>query len=357
MSKVFTALGMMSGTSMDGIDAAIIRTDGEKIHMLGPSFSTPYIPEMRALLKEAVEHKTHIETVEEALTLAHAEVVKLFLDQIAMPASEIDVIGFHGHTIDHRPKDGVTWQIGDGALLAQRTGIDVVNDFRSADVKAGGQGAPLVPCFHQALFADSNVPLILLNLGGVGNITYIYGQQPLMAFDTGPGNALLDQWMELRTGNPFDAGGKVAAMGAVDYEIVERYLAKPYYQQVPPKSLDRLDFSLDLVERCSLADGAATLAAITASCVLDGLKFLPHTPEKCYVAGGGRKNQAIMRQLSTLLPCEVQDVDIIGFDGDMLEAQAFAYLAVRSLNNMPYSFPETTGVNSASEVGGVFCPA
>ncbi len=230
-----------------------------------------------------------------------------------------------------------------------------MNDFRTADVQAGGQGAPLVPVFHKALFSDSHLPVVVLNLGGVGNLTYIHGDE-LIAFDTGPGNGLLDQWIEKNTGDSFDFGGQKSLSGEVHEAILNEYMENIYFSIKPPKSLDRCDFSIDKVSVLNLEDGAATLAAFTATTVLDAFRYFPLTPQQCYVTGGGRHNEAIMSKLKLLLPCEVDNIDVLGFDGDMLEAQAFAYLAVRSINGLPFTLPTTTGVKKSLVVGGVFYP-
>jgi len=373
MSKVLTSLGLMSGTSMDGIDAAIVKTDGEKIFMIGPSFCTSYIPEIKFLIKKAVEEKQDIDLAEEAITLAHAEVVNNFLMQLGMSKDDIDIIGFHGHTIDHDPDNGKTLQIGNGKLLAKQTGIDVVCDFRSNDVKNGGQGAPLVPIYQKILFDrelnnNDGRPIVVLNIGGISNITYIDGSDDnLIAMDTGMGNALLDSWMQKNSDKDYDKDGEVSQSGNVDNEILNKMFENPFFDKAPPKSLDRLDFSIDIFEGLSLEDGAATIVAFTTEAVNRSFDYLPETPSVCYVTGGGRLNKAIMNDLSERLPCKIINVDDIGYDGDALEAQAFALLAVRSKYNMPITFASTTGVSrnivevdnevmKSSATGGVFCP-
>lgn len=348
MSKVLTSLGLMSGTSMDGIDIAVIKTDGKKIYTIGPSFSTSYIPEIKFLIKRAVEEKRDIDTAEQAITLAHAEVVKNFLLQLGMSNSDIDIIGFHGHTIDHDPDNGITIQIGDGELLAKQTGIDVICDFRSNDVDNGGQGAPLVPIYQKILFdreleKSAGKAIAVLNIGGISNITFIDNDN-LIAMDTGMGNALLDSWVQKKSDKEFDKDGNISLSGKVDEVVLSRVFDDKFFTKKPPKSLDRMDFSLDNFEELSLENGAATIVAFTTEAVRKSFDFLPSIPSICYVTGGGRLNKAIMKDLSKRLPCEVVDIDDLGYDGDALEAQAFALLAVRSKYKMPITFSTTTGV-------------
>ena len=264
------ALGLMSGTSLDGIDAALVETDGETVARLGASLTVPYTPERRDALRSVLGGVGDVAAVERDVTLFHAEVVKRLLAEAGVAASEVDLIGFHGHTILHRPDQRRTWQIGDGAMLAQATGIAVVNDFRSDDVAAGGQGAPLVPVFHRAVAAGLDAPLAVLNLGGVGNVTWIGADGELLAFDTGPGNALIDDWVFAHTGRPMDEGGRLAATGRIHTHRIAAFLEHDYFSRVPPKSLDRDDFATfaaQLVAGLSAADGAATLAAFTAAAV------------------------------------------------------------------------------------------
>jgi anhydro-N-acetylmuramic acid kinase len=285
-----------------------------------------------------------IQALERDLTLAHARMVGALLEQEKIAPEAIAVVGFHGHTILHRPDRRRTWQIGDGALLAREIGIDVVADFRSADVAAGGQGAPLASALHVAMASDLAKPVALLNLGGVGNVTWIGPEDgALFAFDTGPGNALIDDWMLRRRGQNADVGGALAASGAVDETVLQTLLRNAYFDAPPPKSLDRDDFTGAPAERLSDADGAATLTAFTAAAVARALEHLPAAPVRWIVSGGGRHNPALMRMLSDRLAAPVEPVEAIGWDGDLVEAQAFAYLAVRSLGGMPISWPGTTG--------------
>ena len=354
--RTLTALGLMSGTSMDGIDAAVIRTDGERLVDPGPGTTTAYDRAFRQRLTEELRRaymggEPDADTVSD-LTLRHAEAVSRLLDDNGLPASEVDIIGFHGHTVLHRPEDGFTRQIGDGALLARATGIPVVDDFRARDVAAGGQGAPFAPLFHAALAADLDKPLAVLNIGGVANLTWIGEDGTLVAFDTGPGNALIDDWTRRTTRHAMDEGGRLAAGGRVDALVLATLLRHPYFRVPPPKSLDRGDFQRDAVQGLSPADGAATLTGLTAGAVARALDFLPAPPRRWLVCGGGRHNPSLMAALCQALETAVEPVEAVGWRGDVLEAQAFAFLAVRSLYRLPLSLPSTTGVPTPT-TGGV----
>jgi anhydro-N-acetylmuramic acid kinase len=346
MVKAYRAIGLMSGTSMDGVDVAALETDGETVGSTGPSVTVPYDSILRARLDRAVrapeDPALDLAALERDLTEAHAAAVEAFLPALPAARRRIDVVGFHGHTLRHRPQERRTCQLGDGEWLAARLGIDVVYDFRSADVAAGGQGAPLAPVYHRALAAALAKPLAILNLGGVGNVTWIGDGEPI-AFDTGPGNGLIDDWVRARTGRAYDEGGRNAAAGRIDEARLAGMLAHPYFDQPPPKSLDRLDFTLAPLEGLGLEDGAATLAAFTARAVARAREHLPASPKRWLVTGGGRHNATLMRLLAHALAVPVEPIEAIGADGDALEAQAFAFLAVRTMNGLPISFPATTG--------------
>jgi len=352
--RILTALGLMSGTSLDGIDAAIIESDGETVKSTGAGISIPYDPDFRAALRGCLG-KGQDETADMAreLTLRHGDAVQQLWDQAGLKAADIDIIGFHGHTISHRPHEGVSVQIGDAALLAELTGIDVVADFRSADVAAGGEGAPFAPLYHQALAHDLETPLAVLNIGGVGNVSYIGGvlEAQLLAFDTGPGNALIDDWTAATIGRPMDEGGHLARGGSIDGVRLAAALDNPYFERPPPKSLDRDDFGGAFAEGLSPADGAATLTTLTIAAIAKSRDHFPAPPLRWLVTGGGRKNMTIMSVLAEILEVPVDPVEAMGWDGDLLEAQAFAYLAIRSLNGMALSLPTTTGVPEALSGG------
>ncbi|HVM81300.1 MAG TPA: anhydro-N-acetylmuramic acid kinase [Stellaceae bacterium] len=351
--RLYRALGLMSGTSLDGIDAALVTTDGRAAVEAGPAITVPYGERTRDRIRECLGGGGPAASVEEELTELHAEAVRRFLAEHR--AGPLDVIGFHGQTILHRPKEGRTVQLGDGALLARRTGVDVVCDFRSADVAAGGEGAPLVPVYHAALAASLERPLAVLNLGGVANVTWLgTGGEEMLAFDTGPGNALIDDWVRRHIGASFDRDGALALAGRADRQWVARFLAHPYFARRPPKSLDRDEFRGFVPEHLAPADGAATLVAMTAAGAEAALRHLPLPPRRWLLGGGGRHNPAITAALARALGAPVEPVEAVGWDGDALEAQAFGYLAVRSLLGLPLSFPSTTGVKAPMPGGRLF---
>ena len=339
-------IGLMSGTSMDGIDAGILRTDGEAKAAPVAAITLPYEESFRGRLRAAVQAGTAEAGLERELTHLHARAVDTLLRQDGFKAGAVELIGFHGHTIFHAPAQRRTHQIGDGALLARLTGIAVVNDFRSADVSAGGEGAPLVPVFHRAIAAEIDKPVAMLNIGGVANVTWIGQDGALLAFDTGPGNALIDDWVLHQAGRAFDEGGALAQSGRADARAVASFIEQPYFKRPPPKSLDRNAFAAlrELLAGSTPQDGAATLTHATAAAVAAALAHLPEPPKRWLVTGGGRRNLALMRALAERLGAPVDPVESMGWDGDGLEAFAFAYLAARSRKGLPLSFPETTGV-------------
>jgi anhydro-N-acetylmuramic acid kinase len=344
----FTAIGLMSGTSADGVDAAVIETDGTRVFATGAFLTLPMPVALRqdllALMRDPdrAEHDPSVD-LEARVTDLHAEAVRLLLAQAGLSAAAIDVVGFHGQTVLHRPERRFTRQLGDGARLARALGVAVINRFRHADVAAGGQGAPLVPLFHAALAQDLTSPLAVLNLGGVGNVT-VLDDGRILAFDTGPANALIDDWVGRHIGAGYDADGRIAGSGVVDAKALAALLDNPYFDRAPPKSLDRNAFSAAPVERLSVADGAATLAAFTAATVALARTHLARPPDRWLVAGGGRHNPVIMKMLRAALGVPVEPVEAVGWNGDALEAQAFGFLAVRSHLGLPLSLPRTTGV-------------
>ena len=340
------AIGLMSGTSLDGVDAALVKTDGIDVMEVGPSLTVTYEDEFRDTLSRAVRQSGDIPKIALDLTVYHASAVLKLLEKANMKSRDVKVIGFHGQTISHRPNHGITWQIGDAALLASMTGIDVVFDFRSMDVAQGGQGAPLVPLYHAAVFRKQPKPLAILNLGGIANVTWIDKdgvKKWIQAFETGPGNALIDDMVMARTGEPFDRDGKIARSGKPDETALKGYFYDPYFDMPPPKTLDRHDFALEPVIHLDTADAVATLVEFTVRAIVKAQEFFHRTPQRWLVAGGGRHNVTIMKRLKDALG-DVQPVEAAGVDGDSLEAQAFAYLAMRSIRGLPISLPETTGV-------------
>ncbi|MCU0886744.1 MAG: anhydro-N-acetylmuramic acid kinase [Rubritepida sp.] len=366
-------VGLMSGTSLDGVDAAWVETDGERVGALGPTLTLPYEPALRRDLRRLLElaptigaEDPFLRDVTARLTERHVEAVaRLRAEAAKAGLAEPELLGFHGQTILHRPlrpgdganARGFTWQIGDAQALARRSGLSVAFDFRSADVAAGGQGAPLVPIAHAALAAGLPKPLAVLNLGGVGNVTWLGPDGRLLAFDTGPANGPLDDWAKRSTGRDYDRDGNLALAGQVDGAVLGRLMAHPYLEAPPPKSLDRLDFDRALREAgahlLSPQDGAATLVAFAAVCVAAAARHFPEPPLHWLVAGGGRRNPAMMRALASTLSEPVRAVEVAGWDGDALEAQCFAVLAARTARGLPISFPETTGVPRAMAGGRV----
>jgi anhydro-N-acetylmuramic acid kinase len=347
-AQVFTAIGLMSGTSMDGIDAAIIQTDGLDHVEIGASLTVPYRGQLgrklRRLVMDQGRNKKAAKSVERDLTLAHVEVVERLLAATGFLPAAIDLIGFHGHTVVHTPEQRSTWQIGDGELLAQRTGIAVVSQFRSADVAAGGQGAPLVPLYHAARAAQLEKPIAVLNIGGVANVTWLGADGAVIAFDCGPGNAMIDDFVLQRTGRPYDAAGALSLSGAPNEEMLALLLDHAYFRRTPPKSLDRNQFDVGMVNTLSTQDGAATLAAFTVRAAA-GAILAVGAPRGVLVCGGGRLNRALMAGLTDAMPgVAVAPVESVGWRGDSLEAEAFGYLAVRSMKGLPLSLPTTTGV-------------
>lgn len=350
------ALGLMSGTSLDGIDAALLDTDGERVLSLGPAATFGYDAGFRDRLRSVLGKESGGDDVARELTLRHAGAVRRLLADNGLEPARIDVVGFHGHTVLHRPAGGLTRQIGDGALLARETGIRVVSDFRRRDVAEGGEGAPLAPLFHAAMAAGLDKPLAVLNVGGVANVTWIGDR--VIAFDTGPGNALLDDWARAAAGLEIDADGRLAAAGTVDEDALHALLADPFFGRPPPKSLDRDHFSdaLGAVSGMSPGDGAATLTAFTAAAVHRAMEWFPQPVELLLVCGGGRRNRTLMRMLAARLDAPVAPVEAVGWDGDALEAQAFGFLAVRSLRGLPLSLPTTTGASRPTSGGTVHRP-
>jgi anhydro-N-acetylmuramic acid kinase len=338
-------IGLMSGTSLDGVDAAWLDTDGESVTEIGPTLTIAYDDVLRRDLRAILDLAPGLAPNEPTLASAEARLTAYHVQAVKALERTADLIGFHGQTILHQPDRRRTWQIGDAAALARAVGVPVAYDFRSADVASGGQGAPLAPVFHAALARDLSRPLAVLNIGGVANVTWIGADSDLIAFDTGPGNGPLDDWATRHTGKAFDRDGALARAGAVDAAVLGRLMAHPYFALPAPKSLDRLDFSRALagsgLDALSAADGAATLVAFTVASIA-GSRF-PAPPRRWLVTGGGRHNPAIMSGLRAALGVPVDAVETVGWDGDALEAQCFGFLAARVAAGLPLSFPGTTG--------------
>ncbi len=356
------AIGVISGTSMDGIDVALIESDGEARLETGPAATFPYprgvAERLRAVVADASEAQAPQVELEREVTDAHVAAVEAFLERFSISRESVALVGLHGQTILHRPREGLTRQLCDGARAAAALGLDVVADFRSADVKAGGEGAPLAPVYHAAIAAGLKRPLMILNWGGVGNVTYLGAEGEIIAFDTGPANALIDDFLVSRRGLAFDENGALGQSGRVDPAALAILMGDPYFPQPAPKSLDRNHFTAlaACVEGLSDADGAATLSAFTVESTAAALRHVPQAPARWLVGGGGRRNPNLMRRLGERLQVSVEPVEAIGFDGDSIEAQCFAYLALRSRRGLPLSFPTTTGVPRPM-AGGAFWPA
>jgi len=362
MDVIRTAIGLMSGTSMDGIDVALIRTDGRGFIDRGPFLGVPYGADFRGQLKRALElarpltdrngRSAELRDIELELTQRHAIAVAAFLERFGLAADAVDVLGFHGQTVLHRPDEGLTVQIGDGQELARQTGIPVVYDMRANDMVHGGQGAPLVPAYHAALagkFQQAGQAVCFVNIGGISNLTFIGTDGRISAFDSGPGNTLIDQWVEMQTGKTYDPGGEIAGRGKVVAALAARYLDNPFFRGNVRRSLDRGDFAPLRDGEASLEDGARTLAHVAAASIVKSAGFLPESPSTYIVCGGGRLNATVMAEFSAMaeaLGSNVLTAEQAGFDGDAMEAEAWGYLAVRSLDGLPLTFPGTTGVTA-----------
>jgi anhydro-N-acetylmuramic acid kinase len=362
------AIGLMSGTSLDGVDAALIETDGERLAGLGPVGYRPYSPQEKSLLRRALaeaaaltERTTRpgaLAEAEELITRAHAEAIESLVAKNKIAKSKIAIVGFHGQTVLHRPKARLTIQIGDGQALAKRVSMPVAYDFRAADVAAGGEGAPLVPVYHRALAENLDVPkpVAVVNIGGVANITFIDGAHDPIAFDTGPGNAPIDDLVRARADAAHDLDGKLAAKGEVHEDIVARVLADPFFALPPPKSLDRAAFASLPLASLSIEDAAATATATVAASIARALDHLPVKPATVIIVGGGARNATLMSMLRQRLHITLLRGGDVGWASDAIEAQAFAYLAVRTLKGLPLTFPTTTGVPRAMTGGVVARP-
>lgn len=342
-------LGMISGTSADGIDVAALHTDGDTIQTLGASATYEFRAETRRSIRQVLGSGAISQDLVDAVTSDHVEAARKFLDEHAISTRHVRALGFHGQTVLHRPSEGISLQIGDGKKLAETLSIDVVDQFRIQDVQAGGQGAPIAPIFHAALMRGGPLPSVMVNIGGIANITWFDGDR-ILAFDTGLGNARLDDWMRQRAGLEYDEDGSHASSGAVNDEILRSALTHQFYDQNPPKSLDRDEIMIAGLDGMTLEDGAATLAAITADTISRASRFIPSQPHRWIIAGGGRHNRAIMNRLRQKLG-NVVAAEELGVNGDGVEAYLIAYLAARKLSDLPSTFPSTTGVEVPTVCG------
>jgi anhydro-N-acetylmuramic acid kinase len=355
--KFLRAVGMMSGTSLDGVDAAWIETDGFSIAATGMTTTLYYQDDLRADLRRLLDLTPTINPDDPFLRQVERRLTEDHRIALGMIGQGKDIIGMHGQTILHAPEQHRTWQIGDAALLAREANLPVVHDFRAADMAAGGQGAPFAPLYHEALARDLPKPLLIVNIGGVANITWLGADGEILACDTGPGNGPLDDFVHRHTGQHFDKDGILAAAGHIQQDRLQRLLAHPYFARPAPKSLDRLTFST-LIEAAtrdlSAADGAATLTAFTIAAIAGAP--IPAAPSRVLVCGGGRQNLSIMAGLAKAFAVPVEPVEAVGWDGNALEAQCFGFLAVRSLYGLPLSLPGTTGVPQPMTGGRLYRP-
>lgn len=358
--KTQRALGLMSSSSLDGVKAAVVSTDGVDVFEQGPFLNVPYDEVLRERLRslyyktDSAEYTDLFAQVERELTEFHAEVVRDIVDSYD---EKIDVIGFHGHTVFYDPPTHRILQIGDGPLLSELTGIKVVNRFRVADVAAGGQGAPLSPLYHQALSVEQPKPLAILNIGGISSVTWLGINGEIMAFDTGPGNVPINDWVLKHGGQHMDYNGKLAITGTIDGHVLASLMRHKYLGLYPPKAVDRNAFNdkLEHLEGLSLADGAATVTAFIAETIAYSLAlYLPEMPPVIIVCGGGAKNPTLLRFLRQRLEnVELKSASELGWNPEAVEAQAFAYLAVRRCSLMPGSFPATTGAAEPVVLGEI----
>ncbi|CAM5771709.1 anhydro-N-acetylmuramic acid kinase [Bosea minatitlanensis] len=347
---MLTAIGVISGTSMDAIDVSLVTSDGRDRLSFGPGASYPYRDGTRRTLQAVVADAQRASSeplaeLEAAVTADHLAAIRSYVADQGLDLAGIDLVGLHGQTIYHRPERRFTRQLIDGQAVADALGIPAVDRFRDANVAAGGEGAPFAPLYHRALVQGLGQPVMVLNLGGVGNVTYVDGET-VIAFDTGPASAILDDFVLRRLGRPYDADGALAASGRVHDDLVAGFMANPYFDRPAPKSLDRNDFHrrAQVVEALPDADGAATLAAFTVESIVAALRHVPQPPRRWLVGGGGRLNRHFMERLARRLGVPVEPVEAVGWDGDALEAQIFAYFAIRSVRGLPLSLPATTGV-------------
>lgn len=369
MNNMYTIAGTMSGTSLDGVDVAILTTDGEAQLRPGNTGFTAYSDSERATLQSAFDAGAHISDrrdrsgvigeAEKIVTDVHIRALK---EQIRLSETPVDHIGLHGQTIFHDPARKLTVQIGDARRISNELGLPVVHDLRQNDVLQGGEGAPLAPVFHAALIAalKAETPALFVNIGGVANVTYVASDGALLAFDTGPGNALLDDFMQTQFGERMDLDGAVAARGRVLPDVVERLMSHPFFDRKPPKSLDRREFhefALSALDRCTADDSMATLTAFTTHAIQRARHWYGEPPQTVIVSGGGVKNPVMMRLLQDLTPVPLQIASDLGWDDVFIEANAFAYLAARHLRGLPISFPGTTSVSEPQTGGEIVYPA
>ena len=367
--KIYTALGLMSGTSVDGIDIATLITDGKTKIKLGPSEYYPFSKSFSTKIKSVFKTKLNVEKsrkqkriveIENEFTHLNLIAINKFLKKNKINKKKIDVIGFHGQTISHNPSNGYSWQIGNSQKLANLLNIKVVSNFRENDIKNGGQGAPLTPIFHYYLTKKIKKKICFINLGGISNVTYFNhriktGLNNMVAFDAGPCCSLIDDWISKNSNKKFDNFGSLARKGSIKKKIIHDFLRKSYFSKLPPKSLDRSFFSLSLLRKLNIEDGAATLNYLVAESLLKAFYYFPNNPELCILSGGGRLNKFLVELIGNKLKKpRVLLAEKYNWNGDSIEAHAFAYLSVRKLLNLPITFPKTTGVKKPLTAGQIF---
>ena len=365
-NQIYTAIGLMSGSSHDGVDAALIKTDGHQHIETIMSVSIPYARELRNRLGEVAgldelmgeEASAKLTAVEDTLTRTLNSAIYELLAKSGMNQAKVDFIGYGGHIIQHDPAKGICRQIGNAQMIADEFAIPVITEFRKEDVAAGGQGAPLTPIYHHARAAGLEKPLGIVDMGGVAHLTYLGEHGEIIAFDSGPANALIDDWMYQKTGKDFDENGETAKKGRVDVDLLKKWLGHDYFKRDHKKSLGRNDFKfvMDDLQNHSLEDGAATLTAFTVDSVLKSLDIFPQPPTRWLIAGGGRRNEFMMYAMMCKFDVSVEPFEAAGINGDAVEAESFAYLAVRRFLGEPISFPTTTGVPSPMTGGTMYEP-
>lgn len=362
--REFSVIGLMSGTSLDGVDATLLLTDGQIIQRRGNFINLSYPETFRTKLRQGLtiakkrkkkQRNYFFKNLESELTKYHAKAVSLCLQKNSLQSKDVDLVGFHGQTMFHAPKRKFSWQLGNGQYLAHLTKIDVVADFRTNDLHHGGQGAPLVPLYHQTLFKNlsSKQPIAVVNIGGVSNVTWMW-KDHMLAFDCGPGNALLDDWIFKKNGLPFDKDGNIASSGQYEPNVLRKWLAHSYFDTPPPKSLDRNMYSINKLKKLSTEDGAATLSKFTIEAIAKAQDYFPEKTKLWIITGGGRHNLFLVNSLRRRLKVKVCPIESYGFNGDSIEAEAFAFLAVRSIKGLPLSIPSTTGVCRPVSGGRLF---
>jgi len=364
MTKNFYSLGLMSGTSVDGIDASIIKSDGEQFLEIVDNLYLKYGKELRLKLKSVIDScsskddfkklSNNIKEIEKKMTLEHARACELIIEK--NKKIKIDIIGFHGQTVIHKPYEGYSLQIGDSKLLSKQMGKTVVSNFRENDILNGGQGAPLTPIYHKLILSKikSSHPSVIINIGGISNITYLEDKNKIISFDSGPGGYLIDKWVKKHSSFEFDDKGLIAESGKLNENILGEILNNSYYKKNPPKSLDVKDFNLSDLNKLSFEDGCATLSMLTAKTICMAINNLKEKPNKILISGGGRKNSFIIKNIKNIAKSPVYLIDEFNFNGDFIESQAFAFLAIRSYMKKFITFPDTTGVSKPCLGGMIF---